>query len=112
MMKKRAKQKRWRAGETLVELLTAVLILSFSALLLATMYLTAVAVNKKADDWEKELYDAVTEAEEQSGTPQKGSVRFEIEDEPDGTGEIEVNVYGNGAASAYTGSEADGGTGS
>ena len=104
---KKIKKTASRRGETFIELLVSILFIALSAALLFGMYQAA----QQMDD---NLYQAVTEAGNQTGEPQKGKVSFEIKDmtSADGlipggadggnSGEIDVHIYSNDAVTTYS----------
>lgn len=62
-MKKLLKKLRQSRGETLIETLVAVLVMTCASVLLATMLLAASNLNSKAQEQDKSFYDQVTAAE-------------------------------------------------
>lgn len=91
---------RARSGETLTETLCAVLVMSLSSVLLATMISAASHMNAAALEKDTALYTALTTAEEQTGTNAEETVKVSI----DGTlVDFTVAYYGgeDGALSSY-----------
>lgn len=91
-----------RRGETLTEVLVSMLIVVMSALMLATMVVSAASINKKANDAVEKVYEELAAAEAKAAVDSNGFVTV-------GFGgmasEITVNVdyYGGGnALTAYS----------
>lgn len=111
---KKIKKTASRRGETFIELLVSILIIALSAALLFGMYQASGNINRAAQQMDDNLYQAVTEAGNQTGEPQKGKVSFEIKDmtSADGlipggadggnSGEIDVHIYSNDAVTTYS----------
>lgn len=94
-MRKLTAKIRSRKGETLIEILVSILIVSLSALLVASMFVAAGRINLSVRKMDEDFYHSVTEVESQTGTPQADEVNFQIKE--DGfvveNGSIAVNVY-------------------
>lgn len=63
-----------RRGETLTEVLCALLVAAMCSLLLATMLSAAARLNKGAHSADEAAYAALSAAEERAGTGEGGSV--------------------------------------
>ncbi len=112
---KKCKAKR---GETLVEILVAILIIALASGLFASMYMAAMNLNLAARKDDDNFYKAVTELEQMvddgTGTAAEGDhkIKFKItpetgsdpgEGEPakGGSGDIQVDVYTQDGMSVY-----------
>lgn len=93
------KKSKSRRGESLAELLIAVIIVALGCLLIATMYAASMSINIEAKKSDDGFYDALTEMEFSGGDGVNASVRL-----TDGEGdniEIPVKQYGNDGFSSY-----------
>ena len=62
------KKLRANAGESLVETLVAILVLAIASASLATMIMSAMRLNEKADAAQQQLYAEIEIAENRAGT--------------------------------------------
>ena len=79
-------------GESLLELLVSILIGSMSIVLLTTMIVTAVRIDKSADLAEKLYYESLTSAEGMQGTSVNSQVKIEGLKNGTDLGSVTVNV--------------------
>ncbi|MEG2037021.1 MAG: hypothetical protein RRZ93_03445 [Ruthenibacterium sp.] len=70
-MDKLRKRLRSRAGETLVETLSALLIIVFSSLILMTMSMTAANINRQTAEADKRFREELLTAEKGGGESEK-----------------------------------------
>ena len=95
------------SGETLTETLCALLVVSLSSLLLATMISAATRLNASAMERDGRLYSGLTAAEGRTGTAQAGTVTAS-----GGAGftvDFDVDWYGADGLWAYAFREPEGG---
>lgn len=102
-MRKCMAKLRSRAGETLVEILVALLIIALASILMVGMYSASTSIDKSARDQDKRLYESLSAVE--GGTATKLTTITEITlDDTDTSGKdvtIKVDVYEDGAFTAY-----------
>lgn len=95
---------RERSGETLVEVLIALLIIALSSFLLAVMVSTAGNIDMTTRNRDREFYEELTHADtrtvEEGGAPKDGNVVIAVDGEADPI-EVEVNVYGGVGLASY-----------
>lgn len=118
MKAKLHKVSRARRGETLVEILVAILIIALASGLFASMYMAAMNLNLAARKDDDNFYKAVTDLEQMvddgTGTAVEGEhkIKFEIKPETSsdpgegesvqgGSGDIQVDVYTQDGMSVY-----------
>lgn len=114
MKAKLLKKCRARRGETLAEILVAILIIALASGLFASMYMAAMNINLAARKDDQNFYKAVTELEQMNGaaaegdhkvsftiTPQAGSSGEEEVGSGSSSGTIDVEVYTQDGMSVY-----------
>ncbi len=109
-MKNMIKKLKSKSGETLMEILVAILILALSAGLFASMYTASANINRSAREKDEKIYDAVGELEDFIGSTSggtEGTVTYtplDSEGEPQsGEGNVKVQVFTQDGMTAYTG---------
>ena len=112
-MKRVAKKLRSRRGETLVEILVAILIIALSAGLFATMYTASMRIDLTAREQDEAFFAAVGELEEMidagEGEGTKGAVQYQPtgEDGQPSSGSTStsenVELFTRDGMTAYTG---------
>ena len=97
------KKLRARSGETLTETLCAVLVMSLSSVLLATMISAASHMNATALEKDSALYSELTTAEEQTDIKEEGTVTVTIASNDSKKVSFPVSYYGDedGAHTSY-----------
>lgn len=109
-MKKLLGKIRSRKGETFIEILIAVLVISLSLMLVATMYSSAFNLNISAKEKDEAFYDALKSVEQMDGTPIDGSVTITDKDVDYTTGnetgsdksaKIDVDAYEGEGVTSY-----------
>lgn len=102
-MRKCMTKLRSRAGETLAEILVALLIIALASILMVGMYSASTSIDKSARDQDKKLYESLSAVEGGTATATKQTVT--LTDTTAGVThenvDIEVNVYEDGAFTAY-----------
>ena len=98
MKNKKHSPLRGRRGETMAEVLVAMLVVALAVMLLVSMVTTSGKVNVTARDKDAQFYDALSKVEKQDSTAQKtpaaaGEYKVEIEEDGGATTEIPVDVY-------------------
>ena len=105
MAKHRAPAPRAQRGETLVEVLIALLIVALSTLLLAAMVMTSGSVNIIARQKDEAFYEALRNVEAMNPTGLTStSQTVQIDPNPNGTGSpktVTVNVYSSDGLAFY-----------
>lgn len=106
-MKKEDRKRRARAGETLGEVLIAMLIVALSALMLAGMVSSAGQINLSVRETDESFYKSVSALEKRDGTPKDGTLNVKIETSGAGvtTEEVEVSVFEEGGMISYKAKE-------
>lgn len=99
MMNKLKSKFRSRRGETFVEILIAILVVAFGAMLIATMYSSAMKMNLEAAKEDATYYEALSEMEQMDSTP-KSTGKATINDSEEGKS-ISIDIYGNESNTAY-----------
>lgn len=104
-------REKWRdqRGETLVEVVASVLIMTLSVLLLFSAVMVSVRINRSAKDSDEEFYSALNAAEGQSTpaptsivpTGSKVTVKQEQPASAAASVEVEVDFYGGEGALSY-----------
>lgn len=108
------KKPRSRRGETLVEILVAILIIAVAAGLFATMYSASMSINLSAREQDENMFDAVGTLEEkiesgETGAP--GSVTYEPTGDGAGsTQRVDVEVFTQDGMTSYHKKNESGGT--
>ena len=110
-MKNVIKKLKSKSGETLVEILIAILIIALSAGLFASMYTASANINRSAREKDEKIYDAVGQLEDFIGSANggtKGKVKYTPTDsegnsQSDGEKDVEVQVFTQDGMTAYTG---------
>lgn len=99
-----------RKGETLIEILVAVLIIAMSAGLFATMYTASMNINLSARRQDEAMYDAVGKLENMEGSggtdAKEGTVQYEAAGDnayevTPGKSEAEVDILTQDGMSVY-----------
>lgn len=92
-----------KKGESLAEILIAILIIAFGCMLIAAMYSASMSMNLDAQDADKDFYDAITKMESMGSGDKSGDLTVGITDENGATekGDIKVDRYGSGGLSSY-----------
>ena len=91
-----------RSGETLAEVLVALLIIALSSMLLVVMMGTASGIDRQTRQREETFYKDLSNAEThtaEDGTPATGEIRIKTPD--DETQTIQVTVYGGSGLTSY-----------
>lgn len=100
MRQKLSKKIRSRSGETLAEVLVALLIIVLAVALMIVMINTAASIDINARERDKGFYENLTAAETYTGPSTGGNVIIKIDGEAaDHT--VVVDVYGSGRLNAY-----------
>lgn len=99
-MKRITEKLHSRRGETLVEILVAILIIALSAGLFATMYTASMRINLTAREQDEAFYAAVEDLEEMSGSGSSGTVNYEPEGGGSATSES-VELFTRDGMTAY-----------
>ena len=100
MWKRIHKKLRARSGETLAEVLVALLIIALSSALLLVMINTAASIDLKTRARDKTFYEDLTGAETHTGTAGSGEIAITVEDDSSFLLKIPVTTYGgNGMTS-------------
>lgn len=103
-------EKKWsdERGETLVEVMASILIMTLAVLLLFSAVMTSIRINKSAQDLDKKFYVALNAAEEQKqgtevtdNTIVPAGSKVKVGQGTDLT-EIAVNFYGGEGALSYS----------
>lgn len=87
-------------GETLVEVLASILIASLSVALLFGCVMASAGMDREAQDLDRRHYEALTLAEERSGTGAAGTVRIENPANSQ-TKDLSVSIYGDAGLYSY-----------
>ncbi len=99
---KRLKSKR---GESLAEILIAVLIAALGCMLIATMFVSAFSLNKQASDMDDAFYQSMSDTEKVYESNSSGSGKIVINEDDgvdnDGGLEVDVDIYGEGKNITY-----------
>lgn len=103
-----------RRGETLVEILVAILIIALSAGLFASMYMAAMGINSSAREQDRLFYDAVDRLEEMIVAGDDESVKDTVHYTPrkaegdtsepplmGNTGDVAVDVFTQDGMTVY-----------
>ena len=99
-MEKRLQEKlRSRSGETLAEVLIALLIIALSTMLLVVMINTAGSIDIATRGRDKTFYDALASAETHDGDGEHGKIK--IAEGVNTLDTIDVTVYGGNGLTAY-----------
>lgn len=102
--------KKWsdERGETLVEVMASILIMTLAVLLLFSAVMTSIRINKSAQDLDKKFYAALNAAEEQKqgtevtdNTIVPAGSKVKVGQGTDLT-EIEVDFYGGEGVLSYS----------
>ncbi len=115
-MKRPEKKIKNCSGETLVETLASILIGSLSVILLVSMIMASVSINRKAEKYDEEYYSKLNGAERQDAgdiyTPEvasgKAVVTISVKDEALSPVDIEVTCYGGEGVCSYAKKETTG----
>lgn len=94
MKKKFIRKIASRRGETLVELLVAILIVAFGCMLIAVLYSASMSINLDAQQKDAEFYDAISQIEQGTGTEKSGTMQWDNETN-------DVKVYGDNGIYFY-----------
>lgn len=110
-MKKLAQKLHSARGETLVEVLAAVLICSLAVLLLVSYATAAARIDKRAQEGDEAYYAALNAAEEHAGvtvkdsetpaSPAPGNVAVAVKDDPAKATTLPVLYYGGDGVYSY-----------
>lgn len=96
---------RSKKGETLVEILIAILVVAFGCMIVAIMFTSSMNLNFFAAKKDKEFYQAMSDIEQltqsEEQTTKTGTV--EIKGDEDDSTTVDVNVYGDDSNVAYKG---------
>lgn len=102
MMKRLKRKMRSRRGETFVEILIAILVVAFGAMLIATMYTSAMNLNLEAAKADATYYEALSQMEQMdSSTPKETKAKATITDQDKNSKDITIDIYGNDSNEAY-----------
>ena len=105
---------RARAGETLIEVLIALLVIMLATLLLAVMLNAAVSIDANARRQDVDFYQTLTDVETRGGTKRTDlpGAHVQITDDANGSTEVatlDVDVYGSNGLTSYSLAETEGG---
>lgn len=89
-MKRVINKIKQRNGESLAEVLIAVLISAVGLLLVSSFVFSAMHIMDRSETKSRELYDALTAAEMRSGDSEAGIVKIKY---TGGAGDVAVNLY-------------------
>lgn len=115
---KTLKKLKSKTGETLAEILVAILIIALSAGLFATLYVAAMNINLSAREEDEKLFDSVSELEENihgNGSEDgksSGKVQYKPEGGTGSTDDIPVDFYTKDGMTVYKESTTGAGGGS
>ena len=105
-MKRDKRRRRARAGETLGEVLIAMLIVALSALMLAGMVSSAGQINLSVRETDESFYKSVSALEKRDGTPKDGTLTVKIEtSDSTADAEVAVSVFEEGGMISYKAKE-------
>lgn len=88
-------------GETLVELLAAILIAALSVALLFTCCMASAEMGRNTREADKKYYEALSAAEEQEAAPFLTGVTVEVTETGGGKNTIMVSLYGGEEMYSY-----------
>ena len=88
-------------GETLVEILVAVLIVAFGCMLIATMYASAMRMNVQAAQKDDQYYSDLSSIEQMFEGEHDGTGTVEITDEENNSVDMNIDTYGDSSNVAY-----------
>lgn len=93
---------RSERGETLVEVLASVLIVSLSVMMVVGSVMASSNVDVKTEELDKKYYDALTNAETHGGEKVKTGVKIEIKNEKNNkTATLDFDLYGGAGMYSY-----------
>ena len=105
---KTLKKLKSKTGETLAEILVAILIIALSAGLFATLYVAAMNINLSAREEDEKLFDSVGELEENihGNGNEDGKTSGKVQYKPEGSTEsagsqIDVDFYTKDGMTVY-----------
>ncbi len=81
-----------RQGETMVEMLVSMLILTLSICLLVTMIVVSYQFDRQARELDNKYRDELSAAENFSGTSTPGTIKLKLDGVGASGGEVNVNV--------------------
>lgn len=102
-------REKWRdeRGETLVEVIASILIMTLSVLMLFSAVMVSARINKSARELDKAFYSVLNGAERQGGSDgaavAASTVKVEqVSPAPGGSGDVPVNFYGGEGVLSYS----------
>ena len=102
MMKKIRSKLRARSGESLAEVLVALLIIALSSMLLAAMVQTAGGINISVRERDAAFYEELSDAEAHTGETAQGKVKISGQGlGPGGSISVTVSTYGGDGLTSY-----------
>ena len=109
-MRKQIRNKlRSRSGETLAEVLVALLIIALSSMLLVVMYNTAASIDMRTRQRDRTFYEELQHAEThyvQGAAAEEGVVSITVSDESSPK-HIDVTVHGGSGLTSYKVADSD-----
>ena len=101
MWKQIQKKLRSRSGETLVEVLIALMIIALSSMLLVVMITTAASIDMSTRSRDETFYEDLTRAETRPADDAAGSGQIQIEIAGSTPAPLDVTVYGGNRLASY-----------
>lgn len=88
-------------GETLVEVLAAILVASLSVALLFSCVMASSDLDVKAKSVDEDYYQALSAADGQAGEPSSGQVTISSKDKENVSKDMTIDIYGGEGLYSY-----------